>query len=243
MLNSDEKDKSENAKKAMQLKAKYLIDKAKIFKLLNTDSNMESKESGFEKRAIWQPEEDDLILLIKVASLYFLPRDKFIPFKLVHDVMNALVPNKCVDKRVSSFGRRIKMLLKSNMNMLYVSNKLELCRQSKELNAKFAHAKTKITKNLGDEKQVQVYLDFVREIKEKFLKNKSYSQGNEDDHISDIEDGFELPATREEFEERFSIRNTTAENLFKNNTSFYYKQPTNDYEITCNTVHSAIHVN
>ncbi len=135
------------------------------------------------------------------------------------------------------------MLLKSNMNMLYVSNKLELCRQSKELNEKFAHAKTKITKNLGDEKQVQVYLDFVREIKEKFLKNKSYSQGNEDDLVSDIEDGFELPATRKEFEERFSIRNTSAENLFKNNTSFYYKQPTNDYEITCNTVHSAIHVN
>ena len=178
------------SKKTLKLiKAKYLIDKAKVYKLNSTNNiptsqqalassdkqstnNISNNNNNNERRAIWQPDEDELILLIKVASLYFLPDEKSIPFKLISDVMNQLVPNKCTDKKLSSFGRRIKMLLKSNMNILFVANKLELCKQDKETEINYKEARREIKRNLVDKHQVDLYTKFVTDIKEKFLKKK-----------------------------------------------------------------------
>ncbi len=245
---------AENAtsKKTLKLiKAKYLIDKAKVYKLNSTNSIPTSQQvssdkqstnnisnNNNERRAIWQSDEDELILLIKVASLYFLPDEKSIPFKLISDVMNQLVPNKCTDKKLSSFGRRIKMLLKSNMNILFVANKLELCKQDKETEINYKEARREIKRNLVDKHQIDLYTKFVRDIKEKFLKKKVYTLTEGPAEENELK--FELPATMKEFKEKFIINNTSKDILLKSQT-FHFQQPTTDYEITCNTLHSAIH--
>ncbi len=227
------------------MKAKYLIDKAKVYKLNANTPNQHAGSSAnselnqcllSERRAIWQPDEDELILLIKVASLYFLPEEKSVPFKLISDVMNELVPQKCLDKKISSFGRRIKILLKANMNMLFVSNKLELCKQDKELEKKYQEAKLQIKRNLVDQLQVDLYVKFVKDVKEKMLKKKLYDPIL----IDEEENRFELPATMKEFKEKYSIKNTSKDILMKSQSSCFH-QPTTDYEITSNTLHSAIH--
>jgi hypothetical protein len=172
-----------------------------------------------------------------VASLYFIPNEKCVPFKLISDVMNVLLPHKCGDKKIESFGRRIKILLKSHMNLLFVMNKLELCKQSRQVQEKYAHIK--LTRNTVDKEQVDLYLEFVNDAKKWFLGKKDYADKDVDYDAE--EDKFDLPESMEEFNKRFIIKNTPSEHVFSNQV--YFKQPTSDYEISCNTLHSAIHVN
>lgn len=193
-----------------------------------------STNLNLDRRAIWQADEDELILLIKVASLFFLPNEKSVPFKLINDVMNELVPEKCYDKKLSSFGRRIKILMKSNMNVLFVSNKLELCKQSAKI--KETYGRAKIVKSVVNPDVVELYLNFVKDIKEEFLSHKDYSKMSIDEEAS----MFDLPDTMEEFKKKFTIRNTPKDKFLKK--QIYFQQPTSDYEITFNTLHSAIHV-
>ena len=234
---SPEAIRTEKRKNFKHLKAKTLLDKARQTFINKSGPKPMATVStaALDRRAIWQSDEDELILLIKVTSLYFLPKEKCIPFKLISDVMNELVPDKCSDKKVSSFGRRIKILMKSHMNILFVANKLELCKQSRELGAKFVDFK--ITKNLVNKEQTDLYVSFVSEIRQMFGK-KDYS----DVRLEDADgDRFELPSTMEEFRRQFVIKNThTLEK--KSGIQKYFQQPTNDYEISCNTLHSAIHV-
>ena len=199
-----------------------------------------------ERRAIWSREEDELILLIKVTSLYFFPNEKRITFKLISDIMNQIVPDKCHDKKISSFGRRIKALLKSNLNLLFVSNKLELCKQDKEIEKKYAKALSKLKRSLVDHEQVDTYKNFVIDLRDKFLK-RSYSNEapNESGQAGDAgtvdnEVEFELPKTMEEFNRKYTVKNSLS-GLFGNQKNDY-QQPKSDYEISFNTLHSAIHV-
>lgn len=220
------------------MKAKTLLDKARQTFMNKSGPKVSSaplNTATSDRRAIWQSDEDELILLIKVASLYFLPNEKCIPFKLINDVMNELVPEKCIDKKISSFGRRIKILMKSNMNILFVTNKLELCKQSNQLRKKFQDFK--ITKNLVNKEQTDLYVSFVSEIKQMFSKRDYASVTLEELD----EDKFELPSSMEEFNKKFVIKNTQPSDK-SHGIHKYFQQPTNDYEISCNTLHSAIHV-
>lgn len=245
-------------------KAKSLVDKAKNFKAtiiqtkeqsfknINTNgtSNNNNNDNnngvnGFDRRAIWHQDEDELILLIKVTALYFLPNEPSVPFKLIKDVQQELMPAKCVDKKVSSFGRRIKMLLKSNMNKLFVNNKLELCKQDKELYNKYFQAKSKLKRNMIDREQVDLYVKFISDIKERYLKRRDYSNNgsiNDQNSMHQIDNSikYELPSTLEEFNKKYKINNTPKSLLFKNQAN-YFQQPKTDYEISCSTLHSAIH--
>ncbi len=238
-------------------KAKSLVDKAKNFKVsfIQTkeqthktslsSSNNSNICSNFDRRAIWHQDEDELILLIKVTALYFLPNEPSVPFKLIRDVQQQLMPAKCIDKKVSSFGRRIKMLLKSNMNKLFVNNKLELCKQDKELNKKYFQAKSKLKRNIIDREQVDLYVKFIGDIKEKYLKIRDYSNSEKTDSqncVNQVDNStqFDLPSTLEEFSKKYTINNTPKSLLFKNQTN-YFQQPKTDYEISCSTLHSAIH--
>lgn len=181
------------------------------------------------------------MLLIKVTSLYFLPNEKSVPFKLISNIMNQIMPHRCVDKKVSSFGRRIKMLLKNKMNVLFVGNKLELCKQDKELVKKYEIEKKKLKKNQIDQDQVDLYIRFMNDIKERLLKSRAYENGNNNSaQIYDEEESrFELPDTMEEFERKYVVRNSNQNiSLFK---ACDFKQPTTDYAISCHTLHSAIH--
>ena len=296
------------AKSATATAARHLIDKARAFKLVKSSSatasivasmsiaaaingnstssagqhiaSAGSRAAVVERRATWHADEDEIILLIKVASLYFLPHESApsVPFKLISDVMHELMPARCYDKRVSSFGRRIKMLLKCRMSALFVSNKLELCRQDPHLERTFAQpARHWLKRNLLDRAQVDLYVAFINEVRQRFLAKKSYAPGggggeggeeasssnadmsllstlpsSQDEnmpHNDAHETPFELPDTMEEFNKRFAIRNsstltptTTAAHTGGKSASSYFKQPTNDYEISCNTLQSAIHV-
>ena len=54
---------------------------------------------------------------------------------------------------------------------------------------------------------------------------------------------FELPDTMNEFRAKYTVKNATVDGrdlLIKSSASFF-QQPTSDYEITSNTLHSAIH--
>ena len=137
--------------------------------------------------------------------------------------------------------------MKSKMNNLFVSNKLELCRQDKELEKKYHHYRAKLKRNYYDQEQVDLYTKFITDIQNNLLKKRSYSSNdyssksfnsNSYDNQSN-EKKFELPTTLEEFNKKFIIRNSTQNLLAK---KLHFQQPTTDYEITCNTVHSAIHV-
>jgi hypothetical protein len=263
--NSTKRLKSLNEKKANQFanaqlslkiqKAKYLVVKSKSLKAFKSTNNtnsvakvVEDNLNFIERRATWNSEEDRMILLIKVTALFFLPKEKSIPFKLISDTMHNLMPNKSLeDKKVSSYGRRIKILMKSKMNNLFVSNKLELCRQDKELEKKYQHYRAKLKRNYYDQEQVELYTRFITDIQNNLLKKRSYSSNdysskslasNSYDNQSN-EKKFELPATLEEFNKKFIIRNSNQNLLAK---KLHFQQPTTDYEITCNTVHSAIHV-
>ena len=56
-----------------------------------------------------------------------MPKEKSVPFKLISSVMHNLIPNKSLDdKKISSYGRRIKILMKSKMNSLFVLNKVRI---------------------------------------------------------------------------------------------------------------------
>lgn len=237
-------------------KAKYLVVKSKSLKAKSTNNSGvkatdDTGSSFIERRATWNSEEDRMILLIKVTALFFLPKEKSIPFKLISDTMHNLMPNKSLgDKKVSSYGRRIKILMKSKMNNLFVSNKLELCRQDKDLEKKYHHYRAKLKRNYYDQEQVELYTRFITDIQNNLLKKRSYSS-NEYSKSSHNKSSpnylenevelkkFDLPKTLEEFNKKFIIRNSNQNLLAKKP---YFQQPTTDYEITCNTVHSAIHV-
>ena len=204
--------------------AKNLIDKAKQ----QSQRSIQNTPVP-DHRATWSPSEDEMILMIKVAALYFAPNEKSVPFKLISDIMNRLMHKNCSDKRISSFGRRIKILMKSKMNCLFVTNKLELCKQNKELEKKYANKCTKVKRNLVDKQLVDLYISFIMDMKEK-LKQAP---------MNDIK--IDLPDTIEEFHKKYKIVNTQKNILF-NDASSYFQQPKSDYEITFNTLHSAIHV-
>jgi len=141
-----------------------------------------------------------------------------------------------MDKKIGSFGRRIKILLKSHMNLLFVMNKLELCKHSKKVQEKYAHIK--LTRNTLGKEQIDLYLEFVNDAKKWFLGKKDYAELDLDYEVE--EPKFDLPETLEEFNKKFVIKNTPPEHAFNNRV--YFRQPTSDYEISCNTLHSAIHV-
>lgn len=198
-----------------------------------------------DRRAQWHSDEDELILLIKCAHMYFLPHERSVPFKLIADIMNEIMtPNTCVNKKVSSFGRRTKKLLRLKANLIYVSNKLELCKQDKKLEAKYSLDKSKLKRSCGDREQVELYVRFINDLREKFLKKKNYGSERKDDDgkMDEEESPIELPDSLEEFNQKFKILNTQKD-VFFNKPQSYFKQPTTDYEITCNTVQTAIHVN
>ena len=225
---------NEKQKTFKYIKAKTLIDRARNF-MSTKKMNPNCLNLNLDRRAIWQADEDELILLIKVASLYFLPNEKSVPFKLISDLMNELVPEKCYDKKLSSFGRRIKILMKSDMNVLFVSNKLELCKQSSKIRNKFRHAK--LAKSVVNKEVIELYLNFVKDIKEEFLDHKDYSKISIENEMEPI---LELPDTMEEFKKKFTIKNTPKDQYLDN--QIYFQQPISDYDITFNTLHSAIHV-
>lgn len=198
---------------------------------------MINNQLAIDKRAIWTPAEDELILLIKVTALYFVPHEKSVPFKLIHDIMNDLMPRTSLDKKVGSFGRRIKILIKSKMNTLFVANKLELCKQDKEMDKKYSSFRSKIKRNFVDKELVDLYINFIKDLKAKYLKKRVYNQVKQTEQSMQID----LPDSLEEFHKKYKILNSEKDVLFKNQSS-YYQQPKTDYEITCNTLHSAIHV-
>ena len=127
-------------------------------------------------------------------------------------------------------------------------NKVELCRQDKELEKKYQHHRARLKRNFYDQEQVDLYTKFVLDIQNNLLKKRSYSHlldendnssvSQKNHHLSE-ETQFELPSTLEEFNKKYIIRNSAQSLLAKKP---HYQQPTTDYEITCNTVHSAIHV-
>lgn len=204
--------------------AKHLIDRAKQ----QSQKSIQSTPVP-DHRATWSPSEDEMILMIKVAALYFAPNEKSVPFKLISDIMNRLMPKNCSDKRISSFGRRIKILMKSKMNCLFVSNKLELCKQDKKLEKKYANRRTKVKRNLVDKELVDLYVNFIMDMKEKLRQTST----------NDVT--IDLPDSIEKFHQKYRILNTQKDILFKDASS-YFQQPKSDYEITFNTLHSAIHV-
>lgn len=204
--------------------AKHLIDRAKLH-----TQKLTQNVPVPDHRATWSPSEDEMVLMIKVTALYFAPNEKSVPFKLISDIMNRLMPKNCLDKRVSSFGRRIKILMKSKMNCLFVANKLELCKQDKEFDKKYANRRTKVKRNLVDKDLVDLYISFILDMKEKFRQSAP----------NELE--IDLPDSIEKFHQKYKILNTQKEVLFKDATS-YFQQPKSDYEITLNTLHSAIHV-
>ncbi|CAF0758348.1 unnamed protein product [Brachionus calyciflorus] len=204
--------------------AKYLVDKAKF-----QSHKVNNNSSIPDHRATWTRAEDEMILLIKVAGLYFYPNEKSVPFKLINDIMNQLMPRYCKDKRVSSFGRRIKILMKSKMNCLNVTNKLELCKFDRELEMKYSNRKSRVKKYVVDKEMVDMYIDFVKDLKNKFMNDEI----NKNIELS-------LPETIDEFNNKYKILNTQKDLLLKTPLSFY-QQPKTDYEITFNTLHSAIH--
>ncbi len=219
-----------------QLKARNLIERAKIFKAQtsNTQNLKSINGESFERRAIWSSDEDELILLIKIAFLYFVPNERSVPFKLIQEIMVNMLPEKCANKKITSFGRRIKMLLKSKVNVLFVSNKLELCRQDDELTRKYSNALK--SRRVIDSEQVYLFINFIRDIQEKYIKKSSVDYKSLSEQIQ-----LELPDSIEEFHRIFKIRNVSHDIILKNPQS-YFQQPTSDYEITCHTVQSAIHV-
>jgi hypothetical protein len=247
-------------------KAKYLVDKAKVYRMQVNNNEHETSKANqqassnstrfADTRAIWHPEEDELILLVKVASLYFLPNERTVPFKLLTDIMKELIPHRCLDKKRSSFGRRIKMLHKSSMNIHFVYNKLELCRQDKEIERKYAFAKSKMHRSFGDREQIDLYKQFINDLRQKFMSRPTIGFGRSLSNnellkarkpnapiIQSTDDNackLELPSSMEEFKERFTIKNIQRDLL--KSKSQYFQQPTTDYEIIYNTLHSAIHV-
>jgi hypothetical protein len=251
------------------MKAKYLIDKAKastsnkapsssstianVNSAPNTHLVKSNISNGSDRRAIWHTEEDELILLIKVASLYLMPGERCIPFKLISDILFELVPRKLsADKSVSSIGRRVKVLMKLKMNRLFVMNKYELCRQDKWLENKYGEAKSLLKRNIIDKECVDLYIRFINDVNERHMKKKKYNEleatttfandGSTASYcIEEGENDLQLPSTMEEFKKKYKIINSSKDLLFKSQSS-YFQQPTTDYEITCNTVHSAIHV-
>jgi len=228
--------KAQTVKSLKQLKARNLIEKAKFFKAQtsNTQSLKSINVENFERRANWCSDEDELILLIKIAFLYFVPNERSVPFKLIQDIMVCMMPEKCANKKITSFGRRIKMLLKSKVNMLFVSNKLELCRQDDELNRKYSNALK--SRRAIDSEHVYLFINFIRDIQEKYIKKSSVDYKSLSEQIK-----FELPDTIDEFNKMFKIRNVSNDVMLKNPQA-YFQQPISDYEITCHTVQSAIHV-
>ena len=120
-------------------KAKHLLDKSKNFKAKTLLANSRPKvkvalpqttnSHDIERRATWTPAEDHMILLVKVTALFFMPNEKSIQCKLLSDVMNALMPGKSLDKKATSYGRRVKILMRSKRSYFFVSSKLELCKQ------------------------------------------------------------------------------------------------------------------
>jgi hypothetical protein len=236
-------------------KAKQLLNKARFksvskIQIKTTTNNYKkrinskdkSKMNNFsyiDRRAIWQSDQDQLILLIKVASIYFTPQEKNPPFKVIRDVMHCLMePSLLSDKKTSSYGRRIKLLLKSNMNRFYVINKLELCSNDAEMKELFGEY---IKRNLSEREQVRIYTLFIKKLQSKFLTNDNNKQVNTETPKTSITTKVKLPATMEEFKQKYKVCNSF-KNFFGDKLS-NFKQPTTDYEITSNTVQSAIHVN
>ena len=124
------------------LKAKSLVDRAtKLKTAVSLKPVAADRAAAAERRAVWHTDEDELILLIKVASLYLMPGERCIPFKLISDVLLELVEDsgkRNADKSVSSVGRRVKVLMKMRINKLFVLNKYQLCRQDKWLESRYA---------------------------------------------------------------------------------------------------------
>lgn len=168
---------------------------------------------------------------------------------------------------MSSFGRRMKMLLNSIANKNYVKNKLELCRQDRAFEAKYSAERTALRRTpLSDRHPVDLYEQFIRDVMQRYLKKKTYdsnsssniehqkancdfstAEASSTSTASEKDESIvklELPDTKEEFQRKYRVLNSQQQNdaLFKSQKSLF-KQPTNDYEISCNTVQSAIHVN
>lgn len=237
------------AKNIKIMRARALLDKAKtVSKSIPSVSGVASAAASkkktvySERRAIWHSDEDELILLIKVASLYLMPGERCIPFKLISDIMYKLMPlDRSSDKSIASIGRRVKVLMKQRINRLFVLNKYELCKQDKWLDEKYKEARAKLKRNLIDKECIDIYIRFIEDVVERHIKKKSYQgECNNYSKQSSIETD-PLPSSREEFEKKFTIVNSNRDALFKTQSS-YFQQPTTDYEITCNTLHSAIHV-
>lgn len=74
-------------------KAKYLLDKAAKNKQAALVKQQQQQQPILDdRRATWNAAEDELILLIKCAHMYFLPNERSVPFKLINDVSNLMIP-------------------------------------------------------------------------------------------------------------------------------------------------------
>ncbi|CAM6055084.1 unnamed protein product, partial [Sphagnum tenellum] len=216
------------AAKYNQKRAQQLLRKAKRLPSTTAAAN---EAKFFDRRAVWHADEDELILLVKVAALFFFPHERSVPFQLITLVMRQLRPNTCLNKKQSAFGRRMKALLRVPANHTFIVNKLELCRQDVSLCDKYARLAVNLKRNIVDDEQVRLYVQFVREVSDKFKHGQ---------RLLELDATFELPRTMDEFREKYKVKNQREMLLYKT-LSQQFKQPTNEYEIAASTLHSAIH--
>lgn len=166
----------------------------------------------------------------------------------------------------------MKMLLKLQANVIYVRNKLELCRQDKVLETRYSSERAALKRTpQSDRNPTDLYVRFINDVMERFLLKKmtkktkdassssrtSLNNDSEDESVVAASGGehenssslsssipIELPDSMDEFKRKYRVLNSLQQRdaLFRPRMS-YFKQPTTDYEISCNTVQAAIHVN
>ncbi len=183
-----------------------------------------------QRRSIWSKDEDDKILLIKVAALFFMPTDKIIQFKVIRDVFNNVFDNKSKsegNKNEKAFGRRMKVLLKSRVNKLFVSNKLESCKHNSTLHE--TYRKVRLKRSSNPDEQIKYMSAFLNDM-DKYVTDNGCQM--------DLNSDFVLPSTVKELYENYNVQ--SQKDVFK--TEPHFQRPTSDYDIVKNTLHNAIHV-
>lgn len=212
--------------------AKQIIQKAKeilINKKFKPNKKIITKKQQAEfdqKRATWSKEEDDVIILIKIASLYLMPSEKSVQFKVIHDVMNEIMPST-IGKKTQSFGRRMKVLCKMNSVRLFISNQLEALKHNRGLQQTYSNIRLKRTTELSEQAKA-----FSQLIQDMIKLRKSNSND------SDLPNDFNLPKSKEELFKKYSIQNKS--DVFNNEEIF--SQPKNFNDISFYSLQSAVHV-
>lgn len=86
-----------------QQKAKYLLEKAATS--VRQAALAKQRHPMDDRRAKWNSEEDEVILVTKCAQLYFLPDERSVPFKIIADVSNEIIkPLEGLEKKVRIFN-------------------------------------------------------------------------------------------------------------------------------------------